>query len=49
MQEKVMITGLTSGEAQTFLAMMPTVDTLMPVLAVGKVEAMLEHKRNYDD
>lgn len=49
MQEKVMITGLTSSEAQTFLAMMPTVDTLMPVLAVGRVEAMLEHKRGYDD
>lgn len=50
MQEKIMITGLSSGEAQDFLAMMPTVDSLMPVLSVDRVEGMIEHKRNsYDD
>lgn len=49
MQEKIMVTGLTSGEAQQFLSMMPTIETLMPILSVDRVEGMIEHKRSYYD
>lgn len=45
-QEQIMVGGLSSDDARQFLASMPTVDTLMPMLAVDEVQAMIEHRRD---
>lgn len=40
-QEKIMVGGLTSSDAQTFLSSMPTAEALMPVITVASVETLL--------
>ena len=40
-QEKVMVGGLTTEDARTFLESMPSADTLMPTLTVDGVKALI--------
>lgn len=40
-QERIMIGGLTTDDARTFLEAMPTADVLMPALTLERVDALL--------
>lgn len=45
-QEKIMVGGLTSDDARTFLAAMPTAETLMPAITVDSVETLLLEEKS---
>lgn len=48
-QERIMVGGLTSADAQRFLESMPTADALMPTLMLGDMQALIPPRQRHDD